>query len=463
MSMSPEDVTGLLLTETEGQWFDRKSSRISARDLAETLVAMANAEGGMIAVGLNGGACEGTDDRDNAHNSWRQAGVDFTTPPVPFTVHLLPCINRRGVNDHVFGIQVLPSQQVHSTTRDEVLLRVGDENRRLSFDQRLELRYDRGDTGFERTPAGNYGSAGLDPEAVAHYGNRLGHPDPWRLLKARDLVDNDGAPFAAGQLLFGAEPQAGYPEAYVRVVRYSGRERRLGTAQNLVSDVRCEGRLPQQIDAARDAMRQAMPKRRLLGPNGRFGWFDIVPEEVWLEGLVNAVIHRAYSNFGDHIRLEVFDDHVEISSPGRFPGITALGDLMEVRRFARNPRIARVMSDLSYGQELGEGLRRMVSVMESTGRERPIVHQGSGGVSVTLVGRVVGAGELSGLPEPARDLFRRLALVGRSGTGDLVGWSGHSRPVVLRHLRLLESRGLIIRVGNSATDPRAYWTTESSA
>ncbi len=290
----------------------------------------------------------------------------------------------------------------------------------------------------------------------------MGHPNPWRLLKARGLVDDDGAPFAAGQLLFGVEPQAAYPEAYVRVVRYSGRERSLGPAQNLVSDVRCEGWLPQQIDAAREAMRQAMPKRRLLGPDGRFGWFDIVPEEVWLEGLVNAVIDRAYSNFGDHIRLEVFDDHVEISSPGRFPGITALGDSMEVRRFARNPRIARVMSDLSYGQELGEGLRRMVSVMEATGRERPIVHQGSGGVSVTLVGRVVGAGELAGLAAPARELFRQLALVSRSGTGELVRSSGYSRPIVLRHLRLLESGGLISRVGNSPTDPRAYWTAEPS-
>ena len=99
-----------------------------------------------------------------------------------------------------------------------------------------------------------------------------------------------------------------------------------------------------------------MPKRRALGPDGRFGWFDIVPEEVWLEALVNAVIHRAYSNFGDHVRLEVFDDRLEVSSPGRFPGIASVDDLGDVRRFARNPRIARVMADLSYGQELGEGL-----------------------------------------------------------------------------------------------------------
>ena len=100
------------------------------------------------------------------------------------------------------------------------------------------------------------------------------------------------------------------------------------------------------------AVREVLPRQKSLGPDGRFGWFDIVPEEVWLEALVNAVIHRAYSNFGDHVRVTVFDDRVEVSSPGRFPGLAAargLTDLANVPRFARNPRVARVMADLAYG------------------------------------------------------------------------------------------------------------------
>ena len=461
--MAPEMVTSLLLAEPEGQWFDRKSSRISARDLSETLVAMANAEGGIVAVGLHGGVCEGADAPPKNQNSWRQAGFQFTDPPVRYTSHLLPCINHLGHDDHIFAIQIRPSNQVHSTAKDDVFLRVGDQNRKLSFDQRMELRYDKGDTSFERTSVPNSLQNKLDPASVDEYCMRLGHPDPSRVLEARDLVDDNGLPYTAGLLLFGEDPQRAYPQAYVRVVKYSGRERGSGTTQNLVSDDRCEGRLPQQIDQAREAMRRAIPQRRLLGPNGRFGWVDIVPEEVWMEGLVNAVIHRAYSNFGDHIRLEVFDDRIEISSPGRFPGITSLDDLTEVRRFARNPRIARVMSDLSYGQELGEGLRRMVSVMEESGRERPVVQQRAAGVSVTLVGRVVGSRELARLPIQARALYRQLAAGGRCGTGELVLSSGYSRPVVLRYLKLLQSRGLIHRVAKSPSDPRAYWTAETSS
>ena len=266
--------------------------------------------------------------------------------------------------------------------RDEAFLRVGDEDRRLSFDQRVELR-----STTEATPRSKRRWRGPTDRSrhstttawpATHSGSvirtRVGccRPATWSLPTARLSPP--------AMLLFGTRPQRMYPEAYVRVLRYSGKERLTGTAQNLVSDVRCEGRLPQQIDAAREAVHEALPKQKSLGADGRFGWFDIVPEEVWLEALVNAVIHRAYSNFGDHIRIATFDDRVEVTSPGRFPGVASAPDLTDVPRFARNPRIARVMADLDYGQELGEGLRRMATVMEASGRRRPVLRQTAGGV-----------------------------------------------------------------------------------
>ena len=462
LALPPGDLTRRLLTEPENQWFDRKSARIHATDLAKTLVAMANAEGGIIVIGLSNGECEGISGRPENQNGWRQAGLDFTVPPVWFEQRLLECINRNDEADQLFLIVVPPSEQVHATHRDEVFLRVGDEDRRLDFEQRLQLRYDRGDTTFERTPARSFGDAMLDFHAVDEYAARVGHPDPMRLLQARDLTDRDGSPFTAGHLLFGVNPQGVNPQAYVRVLRYAGLERRTGTEQNLVSDIRCEGQLPRQIDAARQAVKEVLPERKALGTDGRFGWFGIVPEEVWLEALVNAVIHRAYSNFGDHIRLAVFDDRIEVGSPGRFPGITSLDDLTKVQRFSRNPRIARVMAELSYGQELGEGLRRMVAGMESTGRQRPIVTQTAGGVTVTLLGTVARGGKLMALPQTARDIFQQLSLLGSTGTGDLVRSTGRSRPVVLRNLRLLESRGLVERTGNSPTDPQAYWSVSAA-
>ena len=467
LALPPERLTELLLAEPEGQWFDRKSARVAARDLSKPLVAMANSEGGMIVVGLFDGRCEGVNGRPSAHNQWRQAGVDYTQPPVRFEVVPLECVNHRGTSDHLLAFVIPPGNQLHTTARDEVFLRVGDEDRRLSFEQRVELRYDRGDTTFEVMPARTFGrTATLDEDRIVDYAQRIGHPDGWRLLQARELASPDGQPFTGGVLLFGAQPQRLYPEAHVRVLRYSGKERLAGTAQNLVGDVRCEGTLPQQIDEARMAVRAVLPRQKALGPDGRFGWFDIVPEEVWLEALVNAVIHRAYSNFGDHVRVTVFDDRVEVSSPGRFPGLAAargLADLANVPRFARNPRIARVMADLAYGQELGEGLRRMAAVMAANGRRRPLLRQTAGSVEVTLFGTPVQADELREMPALSRNLYEQLVVAGRLRTGELINLSGRSRPRVLQHLYWLEARGMVRRVGNGPTDPHAYWTAEKEA
>lgn len=460
-TLPPGEITELLRNEPEGQWFDRKSARIQPRKLAESLVAMANAEGGLLVIGFRDGACEGVDRAGAAQNDWRQTGHDFTDPPVRFNVALLNCVNRSGEPDHIFALSVQPSEQVHATVRDEVFLRVGDENRKLSFEQRIDLRYDRGDTTFELTPVREAAHGELDAAKIAAYADQIGHPDPQRLLQARDLVDAEGAVRTAAALLFGAEPQRGFPAAWVRVLRYRGAERLTGEDQNLLRDVRCEGTLPEQIDAAAAALRELLPRRRALGPDGRFDWVDLIPERAWLEALVNAVIHRAYSNFGDHIRISVFDDRIEVFSPGRFPGVNRPDDLSNVPRFARNPRIARVMKDLAYGEEMGEGLRRMVETMASMRLRPPTLRETAGGVALTLFNAPDDPSGLRGLPPLAQELFDRIERSGRLRTGELVELTGVSRPTVLRHLHALRDQGLIRWVGLSATDPQAYWTVNA--
>ena len=457
----PEEVTERLLAEPEGQWYDRKSARIKPRQLAESLVAMANAEGGLLVIGLHNDRCEGVDRADAMQNGWRQAGYDFTRPPVQFAVALLDCINSAGRADHLLALSVSPSEHVHATAKDEAFLRVGDENRRLSFERRLELRYDRGDTTFEITPVRERAHGELDEAKLAAYAERVGHPDPRRLLQARDLVGADGAARTAAALLFGAEPQRGFPAAWVRILRYQGNERLTGEEQNLLRDERCEGTLPEQIDAAAAVLREILPRRKALGADGRFGWFGLIPEQAWLEALVNAVIHRAYSNFGDHIRISVFDDRLEVFSPGRFPGVSQPDDLSNVPRFARNPRIARVLRELEYGEEMGEGLRRMVATMESMRLPRPVLWERPGGVELTLYNAPADQSRLEDLPRFTQELLERMKRADRVRTGELVEMVGVTRPTILRHLNALRDRGLIRWVGLNATDPQAYWTVDT--
>lgn len=182
-----------------------------------------------------------------------------------------------------------------------------------------------------------------------------------------------------------------------------------------------------------------------------------MPEDAWLEGLVNAVVHRSYSISGDHIRVEIFDDRIEIESPGRFPGLVDPSQPREIARFARNPRITRVCADLQFGQELGEGIRRMYEEMHLAGLADPTYTQTAGSVRLTLSCQPVDRELEQRLRPGARDVLRAINEAGQLSTGDLVRTTGKSRPAVLRHLRTLEAEGLVEWVGQSPKDPRAYW------
>lgn len=442
----------------EDQWLDRKSSRISARDLADSLAGFANAEGGAIVIGLWNGEVEGVDRAPAGRVAqWQQAAFDFTMPTVVCRTRLVECVNHVGERDHIFIIEIDTSERVHANQRDEVFLRVGDENRRLTFAQRQELLYDKGQASFESTSVDGVELDDLDAGLLATYTRAVGHPDPERLLAARGLRSRRGLLSVAAVLLFAREPQRWLPEANIRVLRYRGTERGTGARQQLLSDERIDGPIPTQLAKAREEIAARLPIRRALGRGGRFENVGLLPEDAWLEAVVNAVVHRSYSVSGDHIRVEIFDDRIEVESPGRFPGIADAKDPLHLTRFARNPRIARACADLRYGQELGEGIRRMFEEMRLAGLREPAYFQTSGSVRVTLSSALVDHELESSVSSGARDVLRLLRHAGRASTGELVEASGLSRPFVIRQLKALQDAEIVRWVGNSANDPRAYW------
>jgi len=447
-----------LLAIKEDQWFDRKSKRITPRDLANDLIGMANADGGTIVVGLWKGGVEGGDENVERRNAQMQAAIDFALPPVAVKHRLVPCVNAKGGRDHLLVFEVPTSDVVHTNSKDEVFLRVGDETRRLGFHQRQELLFDKGQATYEARTLKGVGPEALDGPLLDGYAAALGHPNTQRLLRARGLAGRRGELTIAGLLLFAREPQAVMPEAFVRILRYRGRERGAGAGQQLVEDVRIEGPIPHQLQEARSVIQSLQPVRRaLVSDTGRFGEVPLIPEDAWLEGMVNAVVHRSYSLAGDHIRVDVFDDRIEISSPGRFPGLVDLSDPLRSTRFARNPRIARVCSDLHFGQELGEGIRRIFEEMRAAGLVDPVYRQTSGSVLLTLSADPADRALDARLPEEARLIMTALRERERLSTGEIAEALGLSRPATLQRLKVLLGEGLIEWVGKSARDPRAYW------
>lgn len=457
LAATPAKVGPATLALPEDQWFERKSSRISPRDLANALIGFANADGGIVAIGLHDGTVEGSMANVRRRNEQTQAAIDYCVPLVRVRRRLVACRNVDGEVDQLLVFEVQSDEFVHANKRDEVYLRVGDENRKLTFAQRQELMYDKGESSYESRPLPEADFDQLDMALVMRYARELDAEDALRLLRARGLSTDGKSLTIAGCLLFAEHPQQHFPEGFIRVIRYRGKERGSGSRQQIVSDKRLEGPIPTQIRRARDRVRSVQPVRRALLRAGTFGDVPLVPEDAWLEGIVNAAVHRSYSVAGDHTRVEVFDDRIEISSPGRFPGLVDLSDPLDAVRFARNPHIARVCADLNFGQELGEGIRRMFEEMRSAGLNDPVYRQTSGSVELTLLAEPVDRELDARLPGNARRLVAALREADRLSTGEVQELLSVSRPTAQRELGQLKDAGIIEWIGKSPQDPRAYW------
>lgn len=446
-----------LLAQPESQWFERKSGRIRARDLAVPLVAMANAEGGAIAVGLSQGVADGV--TPQRANELRQAAADFTEPVVRVrTAELaLPDATDARV---LLLFTVAPGSRVHQTSSGDCYLRIGDESRRLGFAERQELEYDRGNSSFDGSPS-TATLAELDAEQVAAYQKLIGSSSPERALAARNLVADNGLATVAAWLLFAERPQRDFPSAHVRILQYADTERGVGATMSLLEgrDVRCEGSIPHQLEEAAQLIDSWIPQVRALAASGRFEPRPIIPRDAWLEGLVNAVLHRSYSLAGDHIRVEIFPNRIEISNPGRFPGHTDPNNPTTLVRSARNPRIARVCADLGSARELGEGVLRIHGAMKSAGLAAPIYQQFSSAVRLVLsASRALPDETAATLSAGARKVLDLMRSAGEPlRTGEVEALAGVTRPTALRQLRALRDAGLVSWDGESARDPQARW------
>ncbi len=416
---------------------------------------MANAEGGALVVGLSEGQVEGMDADVHGRNALIRASVEFCVPPVRTAAEPVPRINRDGQPDHLLCLRVEPDDVVHATHARVVFLRVADSNYNLSFNQRQQLLYDKGQVVYESGGVAGATVDDLDLEPVSDYATSIDAAGLESLLNARGLLI-DHTPAIAGYLLFASHPEDRYLPAHVRVrvSRFLGRERGLGARQQLERDERVEGPLPGMLLRVALLVDEWQPCRRELGASGRFEALPLVPTDAWLEAVVNAVVHRSYSMSGDHIRVDVLDDRIEVESPGRFPGIVDLRSPEAVQRFARNPRIARVLADLHFGQEFGEGIARMFEEMGLAGLDEPQYVQTAGSVRVTLSGRLRDQQMDQRLPDEARAIVEALRQARRLGTGELAEMLQVSRPTALGRLHAMRELGLLRWVGQSPRDPR---------
>lgn len=376
-------------------------ARASERKIAEALAALANANGGVLVLGVTGTRkITGVADPAGACERMASAALQLS-PPL-----LLPSPRQVTVDGRVLCVAEVPAGLSHVySVRGQYLVRSGRDIRPLTAHELRSLLLEREETAFESHTPPDATLDDLDPARIESYRQLLAWPpatDVRELLLDRGCVARtpEGLrPTLAGLLLFGRHPQRWVRSAQITGVRYAGP----AMSDDFIR-VDIQGVLPDQIRQAEAFVSTNMRRGvRIRGLEREEA--PEYPISVVREAIVNAVAHRDYSIRGDNIRVFMFSDRLEVYSPGRLPGHITLENIVD-ERYSRNEAIVQVLADMGFIERLGYGIDRMIRVCKEEGLPPPAFEETSAGFKVTIYSRaetLVGAG-------PPPDLYAHLQL-----------------------------------------------------
>lgn len=369
--------------ETRTREYKRVSGKMVGKAL-ETVCGFANADGGVLILGVadlkeHQGKARlfGTEENPEAVDELlRKLLTEFQPAIEGIRLRRLACTLHNGPAQgqpgHLLLVQVPRSAAVHSITGSGTYTRLGAGNRQLTAAEVTELSYRRGIRSAASEPVAIDLSL-LQTDAWRRYALTRGvksgdFADQLLRTGLAEKVDDVVQPRRAAVLLFADEPgsllAAHDARADIRLMVYDGKVAVPGATPNLRKAPKTiRGPLIDQIDQAVRAVLDELAGGLTLSSSG-FQTRHVYPERVVKEAIVNAVVHRDYRLNRD-IFIRIYDDRIEVESPGAFPGGITPANIAKAGSKARNPLIAANLREfpLPPNIDAGEGVRMMYAEM----------------------------------------------------------------------------------------------------
>jgi ATP-dependent DNA helicase RecG len=194
----------------------------------------------------------------------------------------------------------------------------------------------------------------------------------------------------AALLLFAKNVNLWHPRSQVRVLKVAGTELKSGSQYNVQSDEVVSGNIFHLLRRAWEVLRPFLANRTEFGVGGTFEQTYIYPELACREALTNAIAHRDYSSHNG-VDVFVFDDRMEFRNPGALLSTLKISDLVSLggAHESRNALIAKVLRENKFMRELGEGMKRMFELMTANELQEPRIESGGTAFHITLPHRSV--------------------------------------------------------------------------
>lgn len=382
----PADEALRIMSLEEGHYVDLKGARIKPAKLSRSISAFANTSGGELFVGID-------EDSDTKARTWNgfadmedanghfQVLNDLAVLGNHYSAAFLSCADHTGL---VLYLTVPKTKEILFASDGIPYVRRNAQNLPITSEASLaRLKLDKGITTFEDETIAIPTTHVTNSEVVIKFMLDVvpsDEPDNW--LENQFLISGDN-PTVAGVLLFSDEPQAALPKrSAIKIYRYKSKEEE-GTRDTLAFDpITIEGCIYDLIIKSVTNTKKIVEGMKKLGLSG----LETVkyPDETLHEIITNAVLHRDYSITFD-IQVRIFDNRIEVESPGRLPGHVTVKNFLEAQS-ARNPKIVRIINKFPDppNKDVGEGLNTAFAAMKNLRLKEPELRESESSVIVRI-------------------------------------------------------------------------------
>jgi ATP-dependent DNA helicase RecG len=388
----------LLEQITEDRRIERKPITLRTEEFAEYFSMWANTlpDGGLILIGYrNDIKMEGCLFAGQQRiNEIEKCGTTHC-PDARYITKQVQITNQKGEPDIAILIRIrYREDKVVRISSGRAFIRRADSKFELKDQELRELEIDKRQVEFETEPCNLLYPSEFDMELINQYSKKYqenrtlsGHSneDVLRMNHLGKVKAGKFIPNNACALLFAKDPRQIFPGCKIRFIRINGEVERTGDKLNWEKDQWIDtGSIPRQIFQAEQILTAQLREFSRLEKDGRFYTAEEYPKNAWYEAIVNACVHRSYSQRAMNIFIKMFDDRLIIESPGGFPPTVTPENIYTMHN-PRNPVLMEAMFYLDLVKCANEGTKRMRESMTSLSLPLPEFAQKQPNAPVVVV------------------------------------------------------------------------------
>lgn len=451
-----------LLQQPEGKTLEFKRDLSSSDRVMHSIIAFANTAGGTMVIGIDDGTKHVRGFADPLKETDRLANLvsDNIVPRLVVNIEVVSWRSKQLLIAETYPSSNRPHHFKRLGPENGVFVRIGASNRKADAPLIRELaRMVRNET-FDEMPLAHLSSTAIDFRIAS------GLFDKRRRLKKADLHTlhavtehhNKLVPTVGGVLLFGDDPEREFPDAWIQCGRFGDTDKRI-----IADSVECHGVLTKITDEAFAFIRKHTLYGATIDGLKRKETTNI-PLQAARELLVNAVVHADYSQQGAPIRVAIYDDRLEIDSPGVLLSGLTVADIKQGNSKLRNRVIGRVFKELRYIEQWGSGILNAIGECKKIGLPEPIFEEFAFRFRATISLIPEQEPELDEVTRKIRAALLSSAAADKGLSSQQIAEEvGLSTRAIRARMTTLAQRGLVTAVGRSERDPlrKYFWSSAS--